>query len=119
MISTDLIKRLLTKYVGSAARAYVENKMTAAIPKIAAGMTAKGMTLDHVPPKLVVHDALFRLWRAVIHSGDIADLIRDSQDAGVWQQTEKLMASQPPPSIEQVVEWVKTAALTLVFGQEE
>lgn len=74
---------LVKKFVGSAAPGVVRKRMEASIPAIAQGMEAKGMTLANAAPGLVVRDALFRLWRSVIPSGDIADALRDAQEEKV------------------------------------
>jgi hypothetical protein len=79
----DIVRELLLHYLGPLARSEIERRMKSASPQIMTGMIKKGMTPDHAPLDLIVHDALFRLWRSVIPSGDVSDLLRDLQDAKV------------------------------------
>ena len=72
MIGGVLLEKILRKFVGDASKEGVQRRMEAAIPKIVAGMTAKEVTLEKAAPDLVIRDALFRLWRAAIPSGDSA-----------------------------------------------
>lgn len=77
---SPFIMKILEKYFKDVGPELVRKKMEKAIPKIVAGMESKGMTLKLQPPTDVARDALFRLWRSVIRSGTLADLVRDIQD---------------------------------------
>lgn len=60
------------------AKDQVRQRMQKAEPKIVAGMVSKGM--ERKPPHDCIRDAMFRLWKAVVSSGDIADALRDHFD---------------------------------------
>jgi hypothetical protein len=74
------IQEILTHYLGAVAKQQLERKMEARIPEIASKMIGKGMAPENTSLPLLVHDALFRLWRVVIPSGDMTDFIRDRQN---------------------------------------
>lgn len=79
-LSIGFLKELLAQYGLPLIPAELKKRMTKAIPKIVAGMVSKGVTPQTASGRVVVRDALFRLWKAVVKSGDIADLLRDAQD---------------------------------------
>lgn len=61
----------------------------AAVPGVVAKMHAAGMDPATTPRKVIVRDALFRLIRSVIPSGDLADFLRDLSDDRVVAEVEK------------------------------
>src|SRR5688572_33387386 len=77
-------------------RAAIQYQMEHRTPRIVAGMEKKGMTVEKAGKRAVIRDALFRLWRQVIPSGDLADFIRDTQDDGVLLIVEPVVAASTP-----------------------
>ena len=78
-----LARELLKEFIGTAGPTLVRRKMSKNIPAITAGMEKKQMTLAHAAPGIVVRDALFRLLRSVIPSGDISDFLRDRLEESI------------------------------------
>jgi hypothetical protein len=113
MIGKELLEKILRKFIGDSSENAVRTRMEAGIPKIVAGMTSKNMTLQSAAPDVVIRDALFRLWRVVIPSGDIADMFRDSQEDEIKPKVREQIT--PTTSLQQVVELTKEAALELTF----
>jgi hypothetical protein len=113
MFGTDMLTNILLKFFGDAGKEAVKKKMTGSIPKIVAGMTAKGMTLDKAAPDLVIRDALFRLWRSVIPSGDVADLVRDAQEEKIKPKVAARISGSA--TLTQVVEMARDEAIELAF----
>lgn len=108
-----LLKEFLEEFLDQAAPAEVRKRMEKAVPGIVAGMTAKGMTPDRAALDLVSRDALFRLWRSVIPSGDVADFIRDRQEAKVVPLA--LQGLPDEPSLQQVVLATLEALMDVTF----
>lgn len=116
----DLMKTLLgllsreLDVVGGAPevlREAVRFRMESRVSSVIAGMQKKGTTLEKVGSRVVIRDALFRLWRTVIPSGDIADFVRDAQDDRVLAIVQpKVVAATTLP---EVVEWTLEAALSI------
>lgn len=75
-----MVQAIVAHFLKDAGPAELRKRMEKAMLKIAAGMEAKDITPQDASGRVVVRDALFRLWRSVIPSGDISDLIRDVQD---------------------------------------
>lgn len=82
-LSQKAILELMEGFIGENAPVHLRNRMQKAVPGIVRGMESKGLSPETASLKVLVRDALFRLWRVVIPSGTIADLIRDSQDSRV------------------------------------
>lgn len=74
------VKELIVEVITNFGPETCRRKMEKAVPSIVAGMQAKGMTPENAALELVIRDALFRLWKAVVKWGDVADGIRDHQD---------------------------------------
>jgi len=83
------------------------------IPRIARELRTRHVTLETAPPPVVVRDALFRLWRAVLPSGDLADFLRDAQDDRVLAAV--LPGLTPETPTREVVARTATAALEIAF----
>jgi len=113
LLPTDMLTKLLLKYFGDAGKDAVKKKMTSSIAKIVAGMTEKGMTLEKAQPDLVIRDALFRLWRSVIPSGDIADMVRDAQEEKIKPKVAAKLSGAA--TLTQVVEMTRDEAIELAF----
>lgn len=77
--------------------------------RIVAGMEKKGMTLPKAGARAVIRDALFRLWRQVIPSGDLADFVRDAQDDAVLLRVTPQVSDATP--LAEVVRLTMEAAL--------
>lgn len=67
----------------SLASAQVRAKMLKAQPKIVASMTSKGMVPALKGVAECSRDAMFRFWKAIVSSGDLADAIRDFSEGRV------------------------------------
>jgi hypothetical protein len=116
----DLMKTLLgllareLDVVGGAPeiiRDAVRFRMESRLSSIITGMQRKGTTLEKVGSRAVIRDALFRLWRQVIPSGDLADFVRDAQDDRVLAIVQpKVIATTTLP---EVVEWTLEAVLSI------
>ncbi len=96
-----------------ATRQICDRLMTKSEKSLAEKMAAGGLSMAQTPPKVLIRDALFRLWRVVIPSGDVADFVRDSQD-------DKVVATVTPQisqntTMLQLVQMTKKAALDLAF----
>lgn len=81
-----LVKLLVSEFLGKVARAEIRERLEAARPRIVARMAAKGVTPEAATVPLVVRDALFRLIRVVIPSGDVSDLIRDKLSQAITEK---------------------------------
>ena len=103
--STAFIAPLLRSLAGDAVR----KKMQKAEPKILAGMAKKGVTPQEKPLRECVRDAMFRLWRSVIPSGDIADAVRDYQDDRLMPGILETLG--PSPTLHEVVTVTREAVL--------
>lgn len=79
-IAAPFVRQIISKFIKEAGPAELRKRMTKAIPKVVAGMEAKGMTLVYADATICIRDAIFRLVRSVVPSGDISDLIRDHID---------------------------------------
>ena len=77
------IAEILHHYLGAVAKQKLKERMERKIPEIVGKMTVKGIVPGTVPLAVIVHDALFRLIRVVIPSGDVSDFLRDKADAKV------------------------------------
>jgi hypothetical protein len=111
--SSALIQQLIRAFVEDAAPKQLRKRMSKAIPKIVAGMTAKGMTPDKTTKPPIIRDALFRLWRSVIPSGDIADFVRDHTDDKIVPIVEARL--RPGPTLEAIVQETLDVLLEVTF----
>lgn len=97
-------------------RDQLQKRMEAHVPAIAAAMVKDGETVAKEGQQTFVHDALFRLWRAVLafpEGGRFADLIRDRHDAHDAAATASQINAATPQ--EDAVRAVMNAELDLVF----
>lgn len=92
-------------------RGAIRRRMEQRLPRIVAGMASKGTTLEQAGKRVVIRDALFRLWRQVIPSGDLADLVRDAQNDRVLALVEPQI--EPATPLEEAVRKTLDAALTV------
>lgn len=113
MALSPLLKLILEKFVDDYGPAVLRAEMERAIPRIVAGMEAKQMTLAFAEAPLVIRDALFRLWRSVIRSGDIADLVRDHMDDKVIRIVQPEL--DPDAETEEVVRATLDGLLEVTF----
>jgi hypothetical protein len=113
LVAKHLLNKSPEGVTKDAARIAAQKAMEKGIPKIVKSMTAKHMTLGQNNNKVVIRDALFRLWRVIIPSGDLADFVRDTQDDKVIAVVEpKIQAST---TLKEVVEWTMSAAIDLAL----
>ncbi len=110
---------LLRRHLGegdlatAAVREGIRRRWEREIPRIAREMRRRHVTLDASAPPVVVRDALFRLWRSVIPSGDVADFVRDAQDDAILATVLPQLTPETPVRV--VLEKTATAALELAF----
>jgi hypothetical protein len=113
----DVLWKIIKKFVGKTAKAQakqaVQDKMDEAEPTIVAKMHAAGYEPPAITVENVTRDALFRLWRAVVPSGDLADLIRDNQEDDIKPKVKT--AAGANPTLAKVVDETKKAAINLTF----
>lgn len=114
-VDTKWVLGLLKHYLGQTAETGIRKKMNDHVGLIAAGMRSKGLDVDKSSVGVCSRDALFRLWRSVIPSGDISDLIRDAQAPQVVPAVE-LLFPHGAGALEAVVTETMNAALKQVFG---
>lgn len=113
MALSPLLKLVLEKFVEDYGPVVLRERMEKAVPRIVAGMEDKQMTLAFAEAPVVIRDALFRLWRSVIPSGDIADLVRDAQDSAVIKIVEPEI--DPDAETEEVVRATLDALLEVTL----
>lgn len=104
---------ILTHYLGAVAKAQIERRMEKAVPDIVSGMIAKGMTPERAPLDLVIRDALFRLIRSIVPSGDISDFIRDRSQSDVIKRVMGLSAA--PEGLAGLVKATAHAFVEMLF----
>ena len=90
-------------------------KFAKATPAIVARMKAQHLTPETTVLEVLVRDALFRLWRSVIPSGDIADLIRDHQTPGVLQRVRGTLTATESLDLTAIVKATAAASVDLTF----
>lgn len=95
-------------------RQAVRFRMEHRTSRIVSGMQKKGMTLEKAGSRAVVRDVLFRLWRQVVPSGDLADFIRDAQDDAVLARV--LPQITPATTLDEAVRLTLDAALEGLWG---
>jgi hypothetical protein len=78
-------------------------------------MTAEGVTPAGASLKVMVRDALFKLWRVVIPSGTVADLVRDAQSGKVLEMVLKDLQPGEDQELTTIVESTMEAAVSLAF----
>ncbi len=114
-----LIRNYLISFPGEpdfptvAIREVVRRHWAREIPHIARAMRRRHLTLDEASPTIVVRDALFRLWRSLVPTGDLADFLRDSQDDAVLAALLPQLTQETP--VREVLSRTATAALDLAF----
>lgn len=104
---------LLEQLLGDASRKWIADRMERAEALIVAGMVAKGTMPPAASVAVCSRDALFRLWKTVVGSGDIADLIRDAQAPYVVRRVEADLA--PDADLRQIVAATREEALVVAF----
>ncbi|HYF38775.1 MAG TPA: hypothetical protein VD930_03720, partial [Gemmatimonadales bacterium] len=78
-------------------------------------MTEQGLTPGSATLKVLVRDALFKLWKVVVHSGTVADIIRDSQSDHVLELVEADLDAEERTDLTQIVESVMEALVEVTF----
>lgn len=86
-------------------------RMEHRLARVVSGMESQGVTLERAGKRVVIRDALFRLWRQVIPSGDLADFVRDAQDDRVLALVEPRIG--PEATLEEAVRMTLDAALSV------
>ena len=107
-----MVQEILLHFLQDAGPELLGKRFDEATPGIVAAMRKKGLT-EELPLPVLVRDALFRLWRSVIPSGDIADMIRDRQYDKVLRLVEDSASALPPLSM--IVETTAEAAIEVTF----
>jgi hypothetical protein len=115
-LSSAAIKELLEQFVKDSAPVHLRNRMQKAVPSIVQKMEKKGLRPDTTSLEVLVRDALFRLWKTVIPSGTIADMIRDSQDDRVVEiVTDDLVEGEDKNDLTTIVESTMEALLDVTL----
>ena len=112
-----LVRELLHYFLGSYARPRLHERLNNAVPGITQKMEKKGIVYPALSLSLVSRDALFRLWRVLIPSGDVADIIRDTQEGAIL----KMIQAKPQAltnTTQAVVVATVEAMLNLTFGND-
>lgn len=111
---SQIAREFLKKFIeGDTGPEIVRSRMAAAQPKIVAGMLAKGMTPESTALPLVIRDALFRLIRAVVPSGDISDFLRDRSEDRITPRV--IAALVDNRSLPEIVEVTRDVLIELWF----
>jgi hypothetical protein len=113
MAASGIINALILSRLDDLGEELVASRMERATDDIVKRMVKKDMTLEQAQPKPVIRDALFRLWRSVIPSGDIADFIRDQQDDDVVAEVEPKLGSNK--DLKNLVTLTREATLDKTF----
>jgi hypothetical protein len=108
-----IISELLQHFLGPLAKQQLHARFDKATPAVVAGMVDKGMTPDKAEIPLVIRDALFRLIRSQIPSGDISDYIRDVCAKDVIKRV--LALPKPPQDLAGLVAATGEAFIEHVF----
>jgi hypothetical protein len=106
---------LLRPIVGREAKKFITERMERAEPLIVAGMRSKRFEPPHVTVAIASRDAIFRLWKAVVGSGTVADLVRDHQDQDVVPKVETKLANETPVTLERIVAVTREAVIEETF----
>ncbi len=114
-IEVNWLIGMLNHLLGGQAEALVRKRMENAQDGIVKAMTAKDLTPE-VGVKVLTRDALFRLWKACVRSGDLADLCRDGMDRRVVARLEKKFPFGAG-DLNAIVTETMNAALAEVFGE--
>jgi hypothetical protein len=117
-IEVSWILGFLDHLLGGQAETLCRTRIENAHDGIVKGMTEKGVTPDTASVKVCIRDALFRCWKAVVHSGTLADLVRDATDKRVLARVEALFP-HGAGSLNAIVEETRKGALAVVFGEEK
>lgn len=112
-LNNALLKQMAKALGQEAGRDAVTARMAAAVPRIAKKMAKQGWTIGPKTETEVVRDALYRLWREVVPSGILADLIRDAHDDKVVAQLAEPVTETTP--LEEIVRQTMAATLELAF----
>lgn len=109
------MRDLVLLFAKDGAPTAVRQKMQRAIPAIVKKMTAQGLTPDGTVLRVLVRDALFKLWRVVIPSGTVADIVRDSQDDKVVAMVQEDLSGEDLLDLTAIVESTMEAACEVAF----
>lgn len=117
IFGSGLGSRFVGPLLRSLAEDQVRQKMVKAEPKIIDGMVSKGMQPALTSRNKCVRDAMFRLWKSVIASGDLSDAIRDYQDNQVVPAV--LAQLSMSATLQELVAATREAVLKETFGGAE
>lgn len=109
------IRTIVSKFLRGAGPDAVRKRMTSAIPEIVRKMELKDMTPENARLPVLVRDALFRLWRSIIPSGDIADYVRDQQSEKVVAAVTRVLDVEQKKDLTIIVKATAEAAIDLTF----
>lgn len=117
MIPTEVslvARHVFAKFAKDAGVDLLRTRMERSVISIAKGMDKKGMTPGKVSREVLVRDALFRLIRSVIPSGDLSDFLRDQADDQVFRKVD--VALPDTATLPELIRATRDAYLSLVFG---
>lgn len=110
-----MVQTILLHYLKEAAPQVLQAKFDKATNSVVTGMRSKGLSPETASLTVLVRDALFRLFRSVILSGDIADLCRDHIDAAVVRLVQRGITDYHNTSLAEIVKATAKAAVDIIF----
>lgn len=110
-----MIRAILTHYLKTVSEDVLRQKFQKAEAGIVVGMRSKGLTPETASLQVLVRDALFRLFRSVIHSGDVADLCRDFMDDEVIREVMRTLTAEDLLNLPKIVRATGEAAIGVMF----
>ena len=110
-----MVQLILAKFLKDAGPKVLQAKFDKAVPKIVVGMRSKGLSPETASLKVLVRDALFRLWRVVIPSGDLADFVRDHQAGAVVKLVGDRLTGGDAGNLTKIVQATASAAVEVAF----
>ena len=110
-----MVQAILLHFLKDAGPQLLAAKFEKAVPKVVAGMRSKGLSPETASLSVLVRDALFRLLRSLIPSGDISDLIRDAIDNAVVKRVGDRLTGGDVGNLTKIVQATASAAVEVAF----
>lgn len=110
-----MIRTILTQYLKTVGPEILRARWEKAIPGIVVAMRSKGLSPETTSLQILVRDALFRLFRSLIHSGDVSDLLRDLIDTEVVRAVSLTLSADDLLDLTAIVTATMEATLDSIF----